>query len=338
MCVGFGTACQRSDASTTISNWKFAIEEIPGGVQDAYAQKFKDLIEHRTDGAISVTVYPYGMLGTSDHVTELTHMGAIQFAMASPGHLGKTIPELQLFLLHFIFSDDNEVNRAVLGGSRALRELIDRLYQRKGLKFLALFPEGWQVWTTGKPIRRPEDFDGLKIRVMTAPMLIRAYKAYGANPTPLPYSEVYGALQLRMIDGQDNPIFAIEEMSFYEVTDYLVFARHAQYVTSVVTNPAFFGALPAEEQQLIRDVITELNGYIFAVQEDFNSRRLDIIQEKRPAIRLLHLSAQEREAFRQASLPVRQQYIEMVGPTGQEMLDTLVQEIARAERGELTTN
>ena len=109
----------RGEGGSAVSNWKFAIEEVQGSVQDAYAQKFKELIEARTDNAVSVTVYPYGTLGTSDHVTELIHMGAIQFATASPGQLGKIIPELQLFLLHFIFSDDNAVNKAVLWESGA---------------------------------------------------------------------------------------------------------------------------------------------------------------------------------------------------------------------------
>ena len=324
--------CQGQGRETTVTNWKFAIEEVQGSVQDAYAQKFKDLIETATDNAISVTVYPYGTLGTSDHVTELLHMGAIQFATASPGHLGKIIPELQLFLLHFIFSDDNAVNQAVLGQSQALREQLDQLYQNKGFQFLALFPEGWQVWTTKKEIRRPEDFAGLKMRVMTSPMLLRAYAAYDANPTPLPYAQVYSALQLKMIDAQVNPVFAIEEMSFYEVTDYLIFPRHAQFVTSVVTNPIFFEALPADQQTLVTQVIAELNTYIFEVQEKFNAQRLQTIQDKRPGIQLVRLNAEERKAFRQASLPVRQQYIEMVGPSGKVLLDTLLAEIAQAEQ------
>ena len=83
-------------------------------------------------------------------------------------------------------------------GSQVLREHINQLYQNKGLQFLALFPEGWQVWTTKKEVRRPEDFSGLKMRVMTSPMLLRAYAAYGANPTPLPYAEVYIGILFEM--------------------------------------------------------------------------------------------------------------------------------------------
>ena len=170
------------------------------------------------------------------------------------------------------------------------------------------------------------------MRVMTSPILVEAYRAYGANPTPLPYGEVYSGLQLKMIDGQVNPVFAIEEMSFYEVTDYLIFARQAQFVTSVVANPAFFDALPEAQRQWVREVIGELNDFIFDVQEQYNQERLETIKKNKPDIEILQLTAEERDAFREASLPVRETFVEMVGPEGKELLDTLTREIEVAEQ------
>jgi TRAP-type C4-dicarboxylate transport system substrate-binding protein len=111
----------------------------------------------------------------------------------------------------------------------------------------------------------------------------------------------------------------------------MIFAQHAQFVTSVVTNPRFFEGLPSEKQAMIRKTIAELNEYIFAVQEKYNAKRLEQIREKKPGLKIIHLTAEEREAFRKASLPVRQQYIEMVGPTGKALLDTFLREIAKAE-------
>lgn len=337
LCVSIflaASACQPSSPAPLDSQkeiWRFALEEVPGSVQDAYAQKFKELIETRSAGAIQVIVYPYGSLGTSDQVTELLHMGAIQLAMASPGHLGKLIPEIQLLLLHFIFSENNEVNKEVLSRGRPLHESLAQLYHQKGLELLALYVEGWQVWTTQTPVRRPDDFRGLKIRVMTSPMLIEAYKAYGANPTPLPYGEVYSALQLNMIDGQVNPIFAIEEMSFYEVTQYLTFAKHAQFITSVAMNPQFFQHLSRERQKLLSDVVADLHDYIFTVQATFNAERLEKMKARKPQLQFYRLSQEEREQFKQASLTARLKYVELVGPTGAALLQQLLHEIAAAE-------
>jgi len=328
------SACRHSPSASPHNQheiWRFAIEEVPGSVQDAYAQKFKDLIEERSAGAIQVIVYPYGSLGTSDQVTELLHMGAIQLAMASPGHLGKLIPEIQLLLLHFIFSENNEVNKAVLARGQPLHKSLAKLYRQKGLGLLSLYPEGWQVWTTQRPIHKPQDFRGLKMRVMTSPMLIEAYKAYGANPTPLPYGEVYSALQLNMIDGQVNPIFAIEEMSFYEVTKYLTFAKHAPFITSVAMNPQFFRDLPQDRKTLLNDVVADLHDYIFAVQKTFNAERLEKIKTRKPQLHLYYLSEEERERFQQASLAARQKYVELVGPEGAALLHQLLHEVAAVE-------
>ena len=313
------------------TEWKIAIEEIQGSVQDAWAQRFKEKVESRTRRAVGVTVYPYGSLGTSAQLTELVQNGAIQLAMASPGHLGKLIPETQLFLLHFVFSDDNVVNRRVLAHDGKLRQVFAPLYAKKGLELLSFFPEGWQVWTTRKPIRKPADFEGLKIRVMTSPLVIEAYRAYGANPTPMPYSEVYSGLQLKMIDGQVNPIFAIEEMSFYEVAEILTIAKQSQFVTSVIANPVFLKELERAQREILEQVVTELEGEIFEVQRQYNEERLDRIREKNPDAVVEELDEEQRGEFRVASLPVRERYVEQTGEGGRAILDLLLGEVERAE-------
>ncbi len=314
-------------------HWRFAIEETAGSVQDAYAQKFKELIEERSGGDIEVTVYPYGTLGTSDQITELVDMGAVQFAMASPGHLGKLIPEVQVFLLHFVFSDDERVNNEVLNNDPELREALEKLYAAKRMKLLSVYSEGWQVWTTKKPIRHPDDFKGVKFRVMTSPLLLAAYNAYGASATPLPYSEVYSALQLNMIDGQENPVFAIEEMSFYEVTDWMIFPKHAPFITTSVTNQDFFESLTPDRQQLVREVVNELNEYILQVEQDYNRKRLDRIRERKPDLQIItDLTDEQRAAFREASQPVVDRFIGLAGDSGRALHQKLTDAVRAADQ------
>lgn len=310
--------------------WRFAIEETRGSVQDAYAQEFKRRIEEKSGGDINVSVYPYGTLGTSDHVTELLSMGTIQFAMASPGHLGKLIPEVQVFLLHFLLTDDPAVNSRALGDP-LLKETFDPLYEEKGLTLLSILSEGWMVWTTQEPVRVPADFDGVKIRTMTSPLLLAAYRAYGANPTPLPYGEVYSALQLNMIDAQVNPVFAIQEMSFYEVVNYLIFAKHAPFITTVVSNDAFLADLPEADRAMVLETIDELQAFNLQTQQQFNAERLDLIRERKPSINIIEdLTEEERAAFREASRPVHEQFLRMAGPRGQEVLDAVHAAVERA--------
>lgn len=321
------TGCQRKPEAPV---WRFAIEETSGSVQDAYAQKFKELVEKKSGGKVTVKVYPYGTLGTSDQLSELLYNGSLQFAMASPGHIGKMIPEVQVLLLHYVFSDDEEVNKKVLN-SPEIKNEFNQLFAEKGFEMLSVFSEGWQVWSANKPINSPDDFSGVKFRVMTSPLLMAAYEAYGASSTPLAYSEVYSALQLKMIDGQVNPVFAIEEMSFYEVNDHLIFANQAQFYTTCLTNKKFYEKLTAEEKAWVDESIEELSDYIAQTQAQFNEERLHVIQEKNPDIKVVELTPDERDAFRQASVPVREQFKGIAGERGAELLETILKEVEKVE-------
>ena len=326
LCLG----CAAGSADGTDTSWRFAIEEPVGSVQWQYATEFARRIEAASEGRIEVQVFPYGSLGTSDQVTELLRMGTLEFATASPGHLGKLIPEVQVLLLHHVLSSDAEVNRDALRDPE-LRGVFSSHYEEKGFRLLSIFQEGWQVWTTREPIRHPDDFDGVRMRVMTSPLLIEAYRAYGASPTPLPYGEVYSALQLRMIDGQVNPVFAIEEMSFFEVTDHMVFPRHLPFVTTVATAQAFFDGLDEAERQLVEQTVYDLQDFIFDVQSRTNRERLDEILERKPDMDIVRLTDEEIARFREASRPVRDSFVETVGPSGRQILDALLRAVEREE-------
>ena len=318
--------------------WKFAIEEIQGSVQDAYAQEFKGLIEEKSGGEVTVTIYPYGALGTSAELTELVTQGAIQFANASPGHLGTLVPEIQVFSVPYLLSDDNEVNKKVLTESPVIYEDLQDDFEDKSLRLLTMYPEGEMVWTANKEVRSPEDFDNFKMRTMVSPMLVAAYEAYGASPTPMPYGEVYGGLQLKQIDGQVNPIFAIEEMKFYEVQDYLIFSGEQQFTTTVVANSDWYAAdLADEHKQILDETIAELADFIFEVQDQYNQERLEKIKAEKPDIQIIELTEEEREAFRARSMQAREAFVEMTGEEGQAILDALVAEIEAAEQ-ELAAN
>lgn len=340
LCLAGVSSCRPAggaDASASGNDpeiWRFAIEESRGSVQHEYALEFKRRVEEKTGGAVQVKVYPYGTLGTSDHITELCHLGTIEFATASPGHLGKVIPEVQVFLLHFLLSDDQRTNHRALRDPD-LHAALNELYRKKNFELLSVFSEGWQVWTTKTMIREPSDFDGFKMRVMTSPMLMEAYEAYGASPTPLPYSEVYSALQLNMIDGQVNPVFAIEKQSFYEVTDYMIFPRHAQFITTVTANRRFFEGLSPARRRMVNETIRELHEYVFEVQRRLNEERLALIKQRKPELNIVpELSDENRAKFRKASLHVRDEFVEMTGRDGERLLKRVLDAVEKAEQGQ----
>jgi len=311
--------------------WKFALEEIQGSVQDRYAQEFKRLVEEHTDGDVTVQVYPYGALGTSADLTELAANGTLQFTFASPGHLATFVPEIGVFNLPYILSQHDEVNKQVLTEGSTVYETIAPELSEKNLELLTMFPEGAMVWTTQEEIRSPADFDGVKMRVMTSPILTEAYKSMGADPTPMPYGEVYGGLQLGQIDAQVNPVFAIEEMKFYEVTDYMIWAGQQEFTTSVVANEDFYEGLSDERRAMLDQTIDDLADYIFEVKKEYAESRLDKIREAKPDMQMIELTPEEKAVFKEASMPARDTFIEMTGEAGQKVLDELTAEIKAVE-------
>jgi TRAP-type C4-dicarboxylate transport system substrate-binding protein len=303
--------------------WRFALEEIEGSVQDAYAQEFSRRLAERSDGMINIEVYPYGSIGTSSQITEMMQSGALELAFASPGHLADAIPEVGVFTLHFVLSDDSQTNRQVLSDPR-LHELLRDPYRDEDLELLAIVQEGWMVWSGDRPLRTPDDFRDFRIRTMTSPILVESYRAYGANPTPMPYAEVYSGLQLGQIDGQVNPIFAIEEMSFYEEQDFLTSGRHAQFVATVAASRHWWDGLTDEKREMIEQTRDEMIEWIDREQIRYNEERLQAILDA-GGTEFVELTDDEREVFRELSLGVRDIYIEQAGERGREILEALIE-------------
>lgn len=326
--TGEGTAENTSEeAAKTTYQWRFAHEEPTDSIQDKYVKKFAEVINEKSDGRIAIDVYPVGQIGDATQQAELLQNGGLEFAMVSPGNTGTLVPENQLFSLHFLFSDDMEKNFELFKTSKALNETLNAEYEKKSIKVLSYWTEGFMQWTSSKAVNTPDAFKGFKMRTMPSPMIVASYEAYGANPTPVPYMEVYSGLQLNMIEGQENPLDAIEDMKFYEVQDYLTLSNASLYVTTTATNPDFFNGLPADIQQIVLDTVDELRDYSAELQADLNGSALEKIKSDSD-INVSELTDEERQQFKEASKSARQVYIDMVGEKGEEILAQLEEEVA----------
>lgn len=309
--------------SHAAEEWKFAIEEIPGSIMDAYAQEFKTRIESATEGDVEVTIYPMGTLGTPTETVEQAADGVIQFTNVSIGNLGTIVPESQVFLLPYLLPTDSQKTASVLSSSPVIYQELNEDFRRRGLEIVSMYSEGAQVWTTNRAVRNPEQFDNFKMRVMVSPILLDTYKRMGASPTPLPFGEVFGALQLGAVDGQVNPIPTIEEMKFYEVTSHLIWAGEQELVTTVVAGSHWFETLSPERQSLVRDTLHDMTGFIHATVEQFNDERLTKIKAAKPDIETIVLSEEERAVFREQSEATAATFVADTGERGQQLVDAL---------------
>lgn len=319
-------------ASAEVTTWGVGLEEIEGSVQYEYGQKFAELISEKSDGEIAVRLYPYGQLGGLTDIYDQVQDGAIELAFGS-GFLGGTVPESQLFSLNFVLTDDEKLNTEILNDP-AFRKHEDLVaaFRERNLQPLAIVPEGWQVWSANKAVRTPEDFKGMAIRTMDNRLLRETYSAYGAQPTTMEYGELFSGMQLGQLDGNIQPIFAHQEMDFYQVQDYLIFAKQAQFVATFMGNDGWYDGLSDEHKAMVEEAVVELVPYIHEVQTRLNSERLDIITENSD-IELVYLTPQERDAFRELSMPVRDTFVEMVGERGERLMNTLIELVEAAQGG-----
>ncbi|EDM71537.1 TRAP dicarboxylate transporter, DctP subunit [Roseobacter sp. AzwK-3b] len=301
--------------------WRYAFEEAIDEVQGVFAQKFKEEIEANSDH--TVQLFPYGTLGESADTMEQAQAGILQFVDQSPGFTGSLIPEAQVFFVPYLLPQDTEALGEFFRTSKAINEMFPELYAEQGLELLVMFPEGEVCMTTQEPVSGPPDLNEVKFRVMTNPLLVESYKAFGATPTPLPWGEVYGALQTGIIQGQENPMFFIESTKMYEVTEVITCAGHNNFTTAVMANQDFYDGLSEDEQQMIDDAMDVAFEHIIDYQKGLHEESIEKIKAAKPEMQVNVLTEEERAPFVEAAADVEATFLEMTGESGAAILEQL---------------
>ncbi|MFV1528845.1 MULTISPECIES: TRAP transporter substrate-binding protein DctP [unclassified Phaeobacter] len=292
--------------------WKFASEEDKGDVQDIFAQAFAESIKTQSDGDVKVRIYYYGQLGTENDIVELTSKGTVQFVSVGTGHLGSYVPEAQVLDLPYVLGGDTDVIRKVLTTSPTIYEDLSAKFEKVNLKLLTMISEGEMAWGANKAIRSPADFEGQKIRTFTSTIPVETFKAFGANPTPLSWGEVYGALQLQTVDGMVNPVYFIYNAKWHEVQDFLIFPGQQPYVGTVSTNSEWFNGLPAEQQEMVKTAINVAEEAAHNYQLEINQTNMEKIVAERPDLEVIVLTEEERAVFEDVSATLHETFFDVV--------------------------
>lgn len=212
------------------------------------AIEFKNKVEEQTDGQVQVHVFHSGQLGSAREMFEGLQLGSLEMTWVPTARISGFAPQLQYFDLPFVFEDYDELEQEIDGqlGERLLATL-----EEQGVKGLGFYIDGFKYITTDKPIKTIDDFKGLKFRTMESDIVMQFYRALGADPVPIDYAEVYSALQMGAIDGQENPAILIQDMKFYEVQDNLTKSDHAVLAGVLLANQAWFDELDPEVQEIL---------------------------------------------------------------------------------------
>lgn len=314
-----------TDGDVTV--WKLAHSESTDTMYDRYAHKFADLVEEKSDGRIQVDIYPVSSLGDTASQVEMLMNGSIQLGIFASSDVGDLFPAVQALSLNFVFSDDNAVNAQILTEGKATAAL-DEMFAERNLVTYDWFTLGNMQWGSATvPIRTVDDFDGFKMRIMSSPLLSANYEAFGATPTPLAFTETYSGLQLGTVDGTEQPMNAMEEMKFYEVLDYITMSNHAQMASFMSMNGDFYNSLSDEDKAMLEEIKEELRPFALETLETLLQEKTDIILETKPELEIIELTDEERQAFIDASMPVRDQIEEFAGEEGREIFNLLLEDV-----------
>lgn len=274
------------------------------------AVAFAKYVNEKTNGEIEVQVFPLGQLGGERSMCEQVQGGTLQMTSATASVLANFVPEIGIIELPFIYQDRETAYKVL--DDQDVRERFAKYADAKGFVFIGYTENEFRDMTNSKrPIKNPEDLKGLKIRVLEAPMMIDTFKALGANPTPLPFPEIYNALQQKVIDGQDNPIFTSIMMKFTEVNKFATITNHVLTECPTVVNKDFWKSLTPDQQKIFR----EAADVQLKVNREGNAKNRLVAQEKAKAQKVdVHvLTPGERDAFKKAVRPVLDKYRSQYG-------------------------
>jgi len=222
------------------------------------AQKFKGELEKRSNGTITLTIYPNSTLGGDRDLVEGMQMGTVDFGLIA-GVLGNFAPSIQLLELPYLFKSQDEFNKVVKG--KIGEEIAGNVLSSANVRILDWWERGSRQVTANKPINGLDDLKGLKIRVPEIPAMVTTWRAIGANPTPMAWSEVYTGLEQRVIEAQENPIPFIYGGRINEVQSHLAFTNHKyEYVTLVISDMRW-NQLTPEQQKIVAEAADAATAY-----------------------------------------------------------------------------
>ena len=288
------------------------------------ALRFKELAESRTQGRVKVEVYPNSTLYKDGEEMSALQLGSVQMLAPSISKFGPLgVPAFEAFDLPYIFPNREVLDR-VLNGPVG-HDLLGRL-ERFGITGLAFWDNGFKVMSANKPLRMPADFRGLKMRIKSSKVLEAQFRALGAVPQVMAFSEVYQAMQTGVVDGSENSLPNLWTQKFYEVQKYIALSDHGYDCYAVIVNARFWSGLPPDIRATLEQSMKEASAYQFDLSLKEQSDDLARIKATNRA-QVYDLTDEEKAAWRAAMLPVHKQ---MEPRIGKDVIDAIYKEYAAA--------
>lgn len=309
--------------STTPVNIIWSHNAAVDSVGGKQAIKFKEEMEDRSGGLITVTIYANGELGSVPENDQALREGSIQLGSGTSG--GLVDKRLSYFDAPNLVSS-NEQALKMVGRDTELYAFTSKIYESMGMKMLSIVPSGFRETSSNKAVRSYEDLTGLKIRTLENPSAIAYWQAWGANPTPVAFSDLYLALQQGLVEAQENAYNTITASKLYEQQKYIVNTHHVIMWGGMYMNLDFYNSLPEDYRALI-DWVCEnvMDEYTYKLAEEENNIALQ--QMKDAGLEVIDLSEADYTKMREAAKPA---YDMIRADVGDEAMNILEAAIAAA--------
>ena len=220
--------------------------------------KFKEELEKRSNGEITLKIYPNSTLGGDRDLVEGMQMGTVDFGLVA-GVLGNFEKSIGLLELPYLFNSQEEFNKVIHGPIG--EEIAGRMVKKSGIRILNWWDRGPRQTTSNRPINKLEDLQGLKIRLPEIPAMVNSWRAMGANPTPMAWSEVYTGLQQNVIEAQENPIPFIYGGRINEVQKYIAMTDHKYEYVTIAMSEMRWKKLNDKQRQIIVEAANAATAY-----------------------------------------------------------------------------
>lgn len=256
---------------------KLGVVTKPGSAQNIAAEKFKELIEQRSNNEIQVKIFHSASLGNETEILQQIQMNTIQMGVITGGPFDTFDPIVRVINYPFLFKNAEQADMVLDGefGKEILRSL-----ESSGFKGLCYSENGFRNLTNNKrPVKTPEDVKGLKIRVMASALHKSIWEALGANPTPMPWP-IYTELEQGVIDGQENPLWVMEVYKFYEIQKYMTMTRHVYSPHIDVASLRWWRKLDEKTQDLIQQAMIDAALYQRKDNREKDAERLKLLKSK----------------------------------------------------------
>lgn len=287
----------------------------PGSLIGAAADEFAKNANAKLAGKVKIVVYGSSQLGGDKEMLQKLKLGTVD--MVEPSTVMGSVADIYgVFEMPYLVKDRNHMKRIE---KELYWSKIEPRLEKKGYKTLAIWENGYRHITNNKhPINTPADLKGIKLRVPNSKWRVNMFKAYGANPSPMKFSEVFTALQTGVMDGQENPFAQIVSGKFYEVQKYLSITGHVYSPAYLIVSTKNFAKLPADVQKVLSDTAKETQAFVYKKAVEDEKRLLAQMKEAK-----ITVNYADKDAFIAASKPIYDEFSNEV-PGAKEFIERAI--------------